>query len=326
MNINEMSVIEINSSENKVNLIELAPLSKRIEWAKEGIFLDLLHKDESEQVRLEVANLGSFNYLEKLKDDVSTKVRIAVMKKTNYAFLEFKNINEENIEIIEEAINLGVDIKTLNFKENDLIRLSILKNKGFLYCKENNILKDLDKETEEIQKIMIEEGAMLNKVYVKGNLGKKYIIKKDKEYINNFFATTGYDVAVLKEVILCNYSPFDLEEKKDYDYLFKDEVFLEKCIEKGLYLEKILSLFYDKPRVIKLFLKLRYYNVYLNNKYHSCYFINYVEKIMNVEFATIIYENDIDVFNSKKSISNEIKEEVIKLKNNNYTDKKILSL
>jgi hypothetical protein len=307
-----MDLIDIEKSEDREKIIKFSSLKQRLFWAKEGHFLDILHKDNSYLVRKEVAETGS--YLEELKVDNAHEVRLAVLKKTSVEFMDFKKLSSENINIIKQVFQLGVCPLSLDYSSNWQIKLELLKARGFSFCKENNLIDKIKDEHIEVQKELLRMGIHFNKSDLKGELATLFIEIKDQASVSELFGNTD-DENLLRLAILNNYKINDTSGKR-VSKIFEEINFSLKCIEKGLYLELILSLLHKEEEILCAFLRKKYYDIgfYGSNNRKQTVMVIAKDK-MSYKKAKIIYDNDLNLFN-KLDITEEIKQEVLEKEKN----------
>ena len=135
-----MNIIDIEKSEDRELIIKTSSLDKKIEYVKEGFFLDILYQDTNPEVRIEVAKKSA--YLEELKNDSDYLVKLEVLKKKGLEFMQFQDLNKEHLSIIEEAVKQGFPSQKLDYNSNMQIKLLVLKEKGLKkFVKKLKLLK-----------------------------------------------------------------------------------------------------------------------------------------------------------------------------------------
>lgn len=312
-----MNIIDIEKSEERKLIVETSPLNKKIEYAKEGFFLDILHQDDNPEVRIEVVKKSA--YLEYLKYDQDYLVKLEILKKKGLAFMEFQDLNNEHLSIVKEAIKQGFPVQNLDYNNNMQFKLLILKEKGLQYCSNNNIIELYLEQPYEIKKEMILQGHKLTKNQIQGELGAIYInslhqIEKE-EIIFNI-----KEEYLLKEAILSGYyiQNFNLNS---WRCLFKDREFRFQCIEKGFYLDHILCKYHDDYLTIIEFIKNGYikHNYKENRDYYSV--IKSIKNLNNIEVFNALNKYSPLEYNQLKTEINILEEiekkEKIKNSNNN---------
>lgn len=303
-----MNIIDIERSEDRELIIKTSTLKNKIEYAKEGFFLDILYQDINPEVKIEVAKKSA--YLEYLRYDSDYLVKLEVLKKKGLVFMEFQDLNNEHLSIVKEAVKQGFPVQKLDYKNNMQFKLLILKEKGLQYCSNNNIIESYLEQPHAIKKEMILQGHKLTKNQIQGELGAIYInslhqIEKE-EIICNI-----KEEYLLKEVILSGYYIQNFHSNS-WRCLFKDREFRFQCIAKGFYLNHILSTYSKDYLTIIEFIK----NGYIKNSYK-----------INREYYSVINSiknlNNIEVFNALNKYSpleyNELKTDI---KNLNELEKK----
>ena len=316
-----MEIIEIEKSEDRELIIETSTLNKKIEYAKEGFFLDVLYKDSNPEVRIEVAKKSA--YLDELKNDPDYLVKLEVLKKKGLDFMEFPDLNKEHLSIVEEAIKQGLPVQSLDYNKNMQFKLLVLKEKGLQYCVNNNITESYSTQPDEIKKEMILQGHKLTKTQVQGELGSLYISTLHQAEKVNVVAEVKEE-GLLKSAILSGYTVQNFDRDR-WQCLFKDREFRFQCIQKGFYLNHILYKYHKDYLTIIEFIKNGYikHNCRYNKDYYSV--IKSVKELNNIDifkalkkYSPLEYnelkidQNILEEIDKKESIRN-IKNNVISL-------------
>lgn len=312
-----MNIIDIEKSEDRELIIKTSSLDKKIEYVKEGFFLDILYQDTNPEVRIEVAKKSA--YLEELKNDPDYLVKLEVLKKKGLEFMQFQDLNKEHLSIIEEAVKQGFPSQKLDYNSNVQIKLLVLKEKGLSYCNNNNVIESYSLQPYEIKKEMILQGHKLTKTQIQGELGALYISKlhqKEKEEL----IPDIKEEEILKAAILSGYEVQNFARTR-WLCLFKDKEFRFACIRKGFYLNHILYKYGKDIFTIIEFIKNGYTKYYFreNRDYYSV--INYINELNNIEIYRILKVYDPIQYNELKIEQNileeiEQKDKIKNLKNN----------
>lgn len=312
-----MKIIEIEKSEDREIIIKTSTIAQKIEWINEGFFFDILYQDTNPEVRLEVAKKAA--YLPELKNDEDYRVKLEVLKKKGFDYMEFVQIENEHFSIIQEAIEQGYDCKTLE-TQNQRLKMFVLKNKGYKYCLENKIIENYDEENFEIKKEMVLQGHKLLKSQVKGEIGNIYLNSLQQDEKSEVIGKID-DVYILKNAILNGYVIQNIDSAK-FSSLFRDREFRINCIEKGIYLKYILRSFksdkgtllaYIKNGQGSIILEFTHYNRDLTH--YNRDLIYYVNQIIDVELIQAVQKYmplNVEGLSFNQDIFNEIsnKEEI----------------
>lgn len=312
-----MNIIDIEKNEDRELIIKTSSLDKKIEYAKEGFFLDILYQDTNPEVRIEVAKKSA--YLEELKDDPDYLVKLEVLKKKGLEFMQFKDLNKEHLSIIEEAVKQGYPTQRFDYNNNMQIKLLILKEKGLSYCNNNNVIESYSTQPYEIKKEMILQGHKLTKTQIQGELGSLYISMLHQAEKVDIIADVKEE-SLLKGAILSGYKVQNFSRGR-WHCLFKDKEFRFACIKKGFYLKHILQTYGNDIFTVIEFIKYGYTKYYFQESKNLYSVLNCIKELDNIEIykALKIYHpiqyNELKI--DKKILEDiEEKEKIKNFKNN----------
>lgn len=274
-----MNIIDIEKNEDRELIIKTSSLDKKIEYAKEGFFLDILYQDTNPEVRIEVAKKSA--YLEELKDDPDYLVKLEVLKRKGLEFMQFEDLNKEHLSIIEQAVKQGYPAQRLDYNNNMQIKLLILKEKGLSYCNNNNVIESYLTQPYEIKKEMILQGHKLTKTQIQGELGSLYISMLHQAEKADIIADVKEE-NLLKSAILSGYKVQNFSRGR-WHCLFKDKEFRFSCIKKGFYLKHILQTYGKDIFTVIEFIKYGYTKYYFQENKNLYSVLNCIKELDNIE-------------------------------------------
>lgn len=274
-----MNIIDIEKNEDRELIIKTSSLDKKIEYAKEGFFLDILYQDTNPEVRIEVTKKSA--YLDELKNDPDYLVKLEVLKKKGLEFMQFEDLNKEHLSIIEEAVKQGYPTQRLDYNNNMQIKLLILKEKGLSYCNNNNVIDSYSTQPYDIKKEMILQGHKLTKTQIQGELGSLYISMLHQAEKVDIIADVKEE-SLLKGAILSGYKVQNFSRER-WQCLFKDKEFRFACIKKGFYLKHILQKYGKDIFTIIEFIKYGYTKYYFQENKNLYSVLNCIKELDNIE-------------------------------------------
>jgi len=304
------NLLEIENSENRNKIIALSSFETRLEWAKNGLFADVLAKDSMEEIRLQIAKNGS--ELELLSNDDCDSVKLAVLEKSGLKYFD-PLIRKENLEVLRKIIELGYDVVILYsspfYENNYQIKIEALRSKGYAFCVNEGIIGDMSYESIEVKREVLSYGIELSSLdledeilfdYVKvANLNKnKYmseVIEKNKK--------------ILQEAILHGY-------KTPNYIIFEDVDFAKKCIQKGKSLSLIINNFFNREDILIEFIKHGYVGMTVKIKDKEMSIKDYLTiRLSSDNFLCYLYEEHFELY-KYLGLEEEIEKRVESISNN----------